>query len=459
MRWILLISLLLFALMLSSCSVMVAPQAPGFSELRPGPVQFADATSVNMTEPREKLTTETMTLSQVIETALLNHPDLRADFAAFEKAAQKVPQVSSLEDPRVNYTQFVEGVQTRVGEQQFVASVNQMFPWFGKLRLWGEIAHKEAYQALESYRSRMLDVRKEVQMSWYRLGYERKAYELALEDKRIIRQTLDAAAALYSSGEQDRGALLQAQTKLARIDNELMGYPARIAALEEELARLTYTDHINVDLKFDTSERDDWDLPDADVIVAKAISLRPEIERYRLGEEQADLRHELAKKEYYPDLVLGLTYVGVGDNPSANPSDEGDDAWGATFGFNIPIPNPRRKAAREEALAQREEATWRRLSVESQIAKDIRSLLPQLQSYDQQLLILHQEILPLADEAYAATEAAYTSGQSTYLDLLETQRTLISVRRDILRTHRDYLLAVSELERVVGGSLKKEVFP
>ena len=441
---------------LSACAA--TPAVPDRATLRPPSMSGTPPRTPHGATSRVATQPGALTLDAAIETALLNNPGLQADFAAFEAAAQVVPQVSSLADPRVTHTQFVEGVQTRVGEQEFATSVSQMFPWFGKLRLQGDVAHSRAMQALQAYRTRMLDVREQVQEAWHRLAYEQAALALAEEDKRTIEQTLEAASALYGAGQRGRGALLQAQTELARIENELAGYPARIEGLREELARLLFVDELGDVPPMVDPAGQIVAPPDAELLVAEAVAVRPEIERFRLGEQEAQLRHELARKDYYPDFTLGLNYIEVGDRPdnpvgAMAPPDEGDDAWGVSVGFNIPIPNARRRAAKEQALHQREEAEWRRIAVESEAEAQVRSILPRLESLKDQLRILETNLLPLAEEAYATNQAAYSSGQATFLELLDAQRTHVAVRRDLLRARRDYLLAIAKLERAVGGPL------
>ncbi|MEQ8821047.1 MAG: TolC family protein [Sumerlaeia bacterium] len=446
---------------LVACAAQQPPAIPERTALRPPVAKKTVPRDGGAAAARLSPTTGTLTLEAAIETALLSNPSLRADFAAFEAAALEVPQASSLMDPRVTYTQFVDGVQTRVGEQQFVAGVSQMFPWFGKLRLQGDVARSDAMQALESYRARMLDVRAQVRRAWYRLAHEQAALALAEEDKRAIEQTLEAAAALYGAGQRGRGALLQSQTELARIENELTGYPARIAALRQELARLLFVEDLGGVPALDEAEAAVMAVAEAEVLIAEAVALRPEIERFRLAEEQAELRHELALKDDYPDFTVGLNYIGVGDRPdnpmgAMAPPDEGDDAWGVSLGLNIPIPNARRRAAKDQALRQREAAEWRRIAAESEIEEEVRTLLPRLETLARQRDVLRGSLLPLVQEAYATNEAAYTSGQATFLDLLNAQRTLIAVRRDLLRTRLDTLLTLADLERAVGGSLAKE---
>jgi outer membrane protein TolC len=406
-------------------------------------------------------TTGTLTLAAAIETAVLNNPGLRADFAALEAAALEVPQASSLMDPQ--FSHMVDGFFEGDDGRRFETELSQSIPWFGKLRLRGDVARSEALQVLQDYRAKVLDVRLQVQQAWYRLAYEQAALALAEEDKQTIEQSLDSAAALYGAGQRGRGALLQSQTELARIENDLAGYPARIAALRQELALLLFVDRLGAVPALDDPAAQQTTLPDAEALIAEAIVVRPEIERFRLGESQAELRHELARRDYYPDFMVGVRYMGEGTAPSSSSafggSGGGMEEWGVAVGFNIPIPNARRRAAKEQALRQREEAEWRRIAAESLAEQEVRGLLPRLTSLQRQLDILRGSLMPLAEEAYVTNQTCYTSGQTTFLELLESQRTLIAVRRDLLQARRDYLLAITELERVVGGSLTSEDLP
>lgn len=445
---------------MSACAA-TPPAVPDRSEIRPPAIGSNSQPTAARPPVREAKTTGTLTLAAAIETALLNNPGLRAEFAALEASVLEVPQASSLMDPQLSH--MVDGIFEGDDGRNFESELSQSIPWFGKLRLRGDVARSEALQVLQDYRAKVLDVRLQVQQAWYRLAYEQAALALAEEDQRTIEQSLESAAALYSTGERGRGSLLQSQTELARIENELAGYPGRIAALRQELALLLFVDQLSPVPALSDALLEEIALPDAEALIAEAITLRPEIERFRLEESQADLQHELARRDYYPDFMVGVRYMGEGAAPSSSAafgdSGGGMDEWGVAVGINIPIPNARRRAAKEQALRKREEAEWRRIAAESTAEQGVRGLLPRLTSLQRQLDILRENLMPLAEEAYVTNQTGYTSGQTTFLELLDSQRTLIAVRRDLLQARRDYLLIITELERAVGGSLTSEELP
>ena len=135
------------------------------------------------------------------------------------------------------------------------------------------------------------------------------------------------------------------------------------------------------------------------------------------------------------------------------PGDEGDDAWSVSLGFNIPIPNARRRAQLKEAELREEEQRHRRDAAEHRIREGVEGAIARLRSIESQLIVYEDSLIPLAGEAFQTSQALYRTGQSTYLDLLDAQHTMISTQRRFLAAQRDYMLALADLERVVGAPL------
>ncbi|MEQ9591085.1 MAG: TolC family protein, partial [Cyclobacteriaceae bacterium] len=56
-------------------------------------------------------------LDEYVEYAVQNNPGLKASYSSFEAALEKIPQMSTLEDPNFKVSTFGQMVETRTGQQ------------------------------------------------------------------------------------------------------------------------------------------------------------------------------------------------------------------------------------------------------------------------------------------------------------------------------------------------------
>jgi outer membrane protein TolC len=397
------------------------------------------------------------TLERLEEKVALDSPELRAAFEDFRAKLEQVPQASSLPDPMLSYARFVEGVQTRTGEQEFLAGLSQKFFWPGKRERRAEMASAEAMAALEAYRALLLDKLRDARKAWHELAFERAAEALVREERQYLESFVEAAAAAYASGQKGRQSLLKAQAELARSESELLGFPSRTRSLEARLGRLMGRP-ASIPIIPSPAE---WEAPEPAALdsldwTAEAKARRPELARADRLIEKAERALDLARLDYRPDLTAGLNYIGIGDNPRMDPPDEGDDAWNAGFAINIPVPNARRRAAVSEAEKRVAAAKLEREAIGRAIEADLADALGRLRSLEARLAVFRGSLLPLAEEAFAASQSEYLAGQGLFIDLLDAERSLIRVRLEGLRIERDYWLALADLERAAGVELIME---
>jgi outer membrane protein TolC len=64
--------------------------------------------------------------------------------------------------------------------------------------------------------------------------------------------------------------------------------------------------------------------------------------------------------------------------------------------------------------------------------------------------LFEEKIIPLARQTLQATVTAYASEKATLLDLLTAQRTLRESETMMQQHRTDYLIALSEMETLVG---------
>ena len=96
-------------------------------------------------------------LQDLIEEALRNNPELGASQAGVQAAGHKIPQAGSLPDPMIMLGYQNEGYNTyNFGESpdaQWMVSVSQMFPFYGKRELKAEMAGRDAESMKNVYRT------------------------------------------------------------------------------------------------------------------------------------------------------------------------------------------------------------------------------------------------------------------------------------------------------------------
>jgi outer membrane protein TolC len=182
--------------------------------------------------------------------------------------------------------------------------------------------------------------------------------------------------------------------------------------------------------------------------------------RARIAEAGAMI--ELAKKEYFPDVTLGLTYTLVGEREDAAgrampPEGNGDDVVGLMAGVNLPVWRKKLAAGVEEA-SERELAAQEGLrGVATDIAKALGDLLQRIPLTAEQYALFDEVLAIQAEEALRSAEAAYSSGALGALDLLDAERVLLEVRIATARTLADLAIAVARLEGAVAAPLAPAV--
>ena len=164
----------------------------------------------------------------------------------------------------------------------------------------------------------------------------------------------------------------------------------------------------------------------------------------------------LAKKQYWPDLKLGLNYVLVGDrkdpagilNP---PQDNGNDAIGVIASINLPIWFPKLRAGVDEARLKEYRARAAYARQEDRILFEVQDAFINLESLREQLDLYRRALIPQAEQSLQSSEAAYTTGKLSFLELLDSERFLLHVRYGYAKVKSGYLIGLADMERALGA--------
>jgi len=411
------------------------------------------------TSPAERLVASLRhPLSDLAAEVLARNPDLARARREAVAAELRAPQVSTLPDPMATLTPFLVSPETRVGPQQVMVGLSQRFPWFGKLALREQAALYQAAAARADVEARAVALVTETRRLYYELAFLVAQEEAVRTDRATLEHYEELARARYASGVGIEQAVVKLQAEITKDENRLLDVATRRAALRASLNALR--DLKRGELPSPLTLPQDLVLPelDLDALEATALSARPETARARARIAEAGVRVELAKKQYHPDVTLGLSYTLVGRRDDAAgrampPEGNGDDVVALTAGINLPVWRNRLDAAVEEA-AQRELAAQEALrSVATDIDAALGDLLQRIPLTAQQYELFDEVLTIQAEEALRSAEAAYSSGTLGALDLLDAERVLLEVHVSAARTLADLGIAVARLEGTLAVPL------
>lgn len=465
----------------------LASRASNTSTVRSAPVARAEAPTADEPSPLPS----DASLEDMLRFAALNNPGLEAAFHTWRAALERVPQVTSLPDPRFTYRYFIEEVETRVGPQRQGLGLSQMFPWFGKLELRGDAATAAANAARQRYEDAKLALFQEVTDAHCELYYIERAIDVLAENFELVKHFEEIAQARYRTGGAGQDKVIRAQLELGRIEDALNSIrDKRASAVARLNAALNRPPEAEVGapqppreqhLAAGEAELYAW----LDEHNAQLAGLRHEIEQRRW-------EVDLARKEYYPDITVGLDYTDVGSSPKrmsapglANPAllrssariaggmgdlidvytigrsfqpgnrpeDAGKDVWMLSLSMNVPIWHGKYSAGVREAQARHSSVVSNRAEQLNRLSARVSQLHFEYRDAVRKIRLYRDTLVPKAEQSVATTEAAYRTGNAGFLDLIDTERLLLTYQLAYARALADHAQRLAQLERVVGREL------
>ncbi|MBS1258938.1 MAG: hypothetical protein MAG551_02002 [Candidatus Scalindua arabica] len=395
----------------------------------------------------------------VIDEALRMNPELQSAKLGWDASTEKVLQEKALDDPVVGFTYFGERVQTRVGEKQAGVTASQKIPFYGKLRLKGEVARNEAKVSGERYRTLEREVIAKAKSAFYELFWVHKLININEENKGLLQRFVKIAEVKYATAKATQQDVLKAQVELSRIVNELI----TLEQLKETaIAKINTLLNRHPDAPLGTPE--EVDITELTVslkdLYEKAKEISPELNILKYKIERDKAAYKLAKKQYYPDFTFGLNYTFINDLPStvmSSPIGESRDSYTGTLSMNIPIFQKRKyDAGVREANARLKSSEKAYKNMENMTLFSVKDYHFKVQTAERLVSLYRDSIIPQAEQSLKAAEIGYQAGQVDFLNLIDSQRVLLDFNLAFYRAVADFGINIAELERVVGVELSKK---
>jgi cobalt-zinc-cadmium efflux system outer membrane protein len=392
-------------------------------------------------------------LEKLIEEAISHNPDLKAADEKVQAFGEKPPQEESLDNPRVGFGLMNLPLNsfsyTQEPMTQKQVSVIQKLPFPGKLALKGDIARKDVDIVREEFLERRNNLVMQVKTVYRNLLLIDKTIEITEKNRDLIREFVRTAETRYSVGMGIQQDVLKARVELSKMIDMLISLGQKKTSL---LARLNALLYRPSDGKMTDVESGDIDSLKptefsytSDELEEIAVGNRPVLIGARQRIERSQLAVRLAKRNYYPDFDVGMSYGQREGRP---------DFLSGFVTISIPLWHKNRedrKVAEERAMARQAEEQYD--AMKNDVFFKISDSTSEIKKYREQIDLLKTGLIPQSKAALESAIAGYGVNKVDFVTLVNNLLTSYNYEIEYYRALTNYENMLAEIEATVGKRL------
>ena len=402
----------------------------------------------SVTAISQELESRKAVLSELIQAALSENPQIKAAEKEWQASLEKIPQVKSLPDPILSYAHFGQSIETRLGPQRNKISISQMFPFFGKLSIKGDVARSHASMLEYQYQGVKADVILKVKQAFFSLYWFDKAIKISQEEKEVLQRLARVAQKKYETGQATQQDVLKAQLEISKVLDKILALKQGRKSVVAEMNSL-----LNNRPDIYIGEIGEIDVPDFQVELNKlygwAKENRPELIKVQHLIAKNEKSLKLVKKNYLPDFRVMFDYIDIGGGTTTSP-DDGRNAWMGSIGINIPLWRKKLRAAEAEEATKTKASESLYRNMENETLSRVNELYFEVQTVEEQIKLYQYSLLPQAEQSFKASEIGYLAGKVDFLNLLESERMILMIKIGYHKSISDLSKSLARLERIVG---------
>ncbi len=319
--------------------------------------------------------------------------------------------------------------------------------WLRPIRIRN--AQWENSRAAERLTQAALDLIRDTRQAYADVLLARERVKIAQESAKIRGGIAELAQLRLKAGDASvqEAATAKIDALQANQDSARIGYELPLA--EERLRNLIGLSGLAQPIVLDDAPAPSR-LPEPGVedLTAEAMRSRPDFLASDSAVTAAAQRSRLAKCSWF-------RFLGIADATTGNKTDH---EFGPGVRVTLPIFNWNQGGI-ARAEAELEQVERRRLTVQNQIALDVRQAHLRYQQAAAELEILRAKVRPEVEANIRRAEKSYKDGGVPYVIVLETTRQLIDTNNREAQLHADLRRAWAELERSVGRRLTSPTLP
>lgn len=405
--------------------------------------------------------TKKKNLEELIKELLNNNPELKSLVATINAAQDRIPQASSLDDPRFS----LEFSNIPIGNPSFSRTpmtgiqiyLRQNIPFPGKLKLKKKIAEAKKDQVQEEHLEKLNQLVAKFKSAYFEYVYINQAIHISHKTIQRLEALSKSLEAKYSAGQVPQQDILKTKVEMSKIRNHLIEQNKLKKILEARLSTLLNRPE-KTPLKIITSYRSLTKVKyKLDEILEIAKNSRPWLHRSSHQITESEHQHKLAKKELLPDFDFSAAYRVRSD--ALNEPIRGQDFFSTGVSLNLPIWNMRKQnkkisQTRHEIIA----AEQNKQAIEQEVKYQVEKLFLEISQLKEQYWLYHSRIIPESNAALASSKKNYEANEIDYLNVITNELDLFNNQLTLYRYYFEHEKKIAELEMAIGQPLSSVHF-
>jgi outer membrane protein, heavy metal efflux system len=396
--------------------------------------------------------TAAISLRSLVAEALEQNPEIIAMRRNFDMMRARVPQAKALPEPMLSYGYMGNAVplppfDVQKGDPSSgrALGLSQEIPFPGKLATKGKMANVAAEAEWWAYEQTRLNVVAEVKDAYFDLYYIVKASETVTKNKELLEKFAKIAEAGFAVGKGIQQDVLKAQVEVSRLIDQLTVLEQRRLTAEARLNSLLFREPETPVGRPEEIRPRDFPYGIAE-LYELALTSYPTLkaQRRRIDREQYGV--ELAKKDFYPDFSVGLTYFNRPGMP---------EMYGVNVGVKIPLYFwQKQRPAAAEATASAAAEKQRLENITTLLFFRIKDRYLAATTAGRLVKLYGTTIIPQSSLALESAIAGYEAGKVDFLTLLDNLVTLRNYELSYYEQLSNVEKAIAALEPLVGVTLR-----
>ena len=390
------------------------------------------------------------TLEEYLEFAVINNPKLKSEYAQFEAAMRKSPQVSSLMDPTLTMSGLGRMIETRAGTQEARFNLMQMFPWFGTLEARENAANLMAEAKFQSYLNSQNQLLFEVKSAYAELYALSEVIEIKEKNLSILDSYRELALSRFKSGG---GAMVN----VVKVDIDKDGAFTEIELLKDLLKPL----QVKFNLMLNREAASAVVIKDTLVIpnnieftnYEELLEKHPMLIGLEKQKESFLAQEILAEKEGLPNIGLGVDYSIISKRTDANPEGNGRDAIMPMVSVSLPIFRKKYKAAREEAKFMSVSVESEMQDVKNELQSTLEMTLYELRKSNR-LIELYNKQLQSSKQANKLYISSFSNATGDFEEVLRMNQDILLLQTQKIEALKEAYIANAKLNYLLFDSSK-----